>query len=145
MTTFCALAACGCLAVWAGRAFVPAPAAGTPSLRGEASAAGVVALGLSAPAGAFVYEGKEYFDTTLGYGPLPWAVAAITLISFGAQLLKTVKKYQPPPPINPVLKVNVDSYLNTSERNQNIEFPWDRKRQNAIKAAAAKNGTGQQR
>ena len=146
MASLCALAACGYLAVQAGRAFVPAPAAGTPSLRGEAGAtAAAVALGLSAPAGAFVYEGKEYYDTTLGYGPLPWAVAAITLISFGAQLLKTVKKYQPPPPITPVLKVNVDSYLNTSERNMNIEFPWDRKRQNAIKAAAAKNGTGSQR
>merc|ERR1712224_991151 len=95
--------------------------------------------------GAFVYEGKEYYDTTLGYGPLPWAVAAITLISFGAQLLKTVKKYQPPPPITPFIETDVGAYKNTSERAANIEFPWDRRRQNAIKAAAAKNGTGSQR
>ena len=146
ITSICALAACGYVAIWATSAFIPAPAAKTPSLRGEAgAAAAAAALGLSDPAGAFVYEGKEYYDTTLGYGPLPWAVAAITLISFGAQLLKTVKKYQPPPPITPFIETDVGAYKNTSERAANIEFPWDRRRQNAIKAAAAKNGTGSQR
>jgi hypothetical protein len=146
LTIICALTACGYVAFHVASAFVPGPAAKTPSLRGEAAAAVMAgALGLSDPAGAFVYEGKDYFDTTLGYGPLPWAVAAITILAFASALLRSVRKYQPTGPIMPGKTTDVASYLNQSERASKGPFPWDRTRAAAIKAAAAKNGTGGQR
>eukprot|EP00401_Gymnodinium_catenatum_P033893 CAMPEP_0117497298 /NCGR_PEP_ID=MMETSP0784-20121206/21110_1 /TAXON_ID=39447 /ORGANISM="" /LENGTH=75 /DNA_ID=CAMNT_0005292315 /DNA_START=69 /DNA_END=293 /DNA_ORIENTATION=- len=62
----CVLASAACIACRCGCAFLSSPAPPSRVLRGESGAAGAAAaaLAMSAPgtAGAFVYNGKEYFD-----------------------------------------------------------------------------------
>uniref|UniRef100_A0A7S4SRX4 Uncharacterized protein n=1 Tax=Alexandrium monilatum TaxID=311494 RepID=A0A7S4SRX4_9DINO len=93
------MAALCCLSQLSARAFLTAPAG--RGLRGEAAAASAAtgaaaAAGLPGAAGAFYYDGKEYFDITFGISPLYWAIAAFAIITYGAIIKNAALKYNKP-------------------------------------------------
>mmetsp|Transcript_112080 Transcript_112080/g.317071 ORF Transcript_112080/g.317071 Transcript_112080/m.317071 type:complete len:130 (+) Transcript_112080:54-443(+) len=96
LARLCVLAALACAALHCGCAFLAA----APARRGEAAA--VVAAGAAAAAalpgaaGAFYYDGKEYFDIFFGIDPLYWAVTAFGIVAYGAILKNAALKYNKP-------------------------------------------------
>eukprot|EP00413_Alexandrium_margalefii_P049574 CAMPEP_0204608344 /NCGR_PEP_ID=MMETSP0661-20131031/60259_1 /ASSEMBLY_ACC=CAM_ASM_000606 /TAXON_ID=109239 /ORGANISM="Alexandrium margalefi, Strain AMGDE01CS-322" /LENGTH=137 /DNA_ID=CAMNT_0051619849 /DNA_START=60 /DNA_END=473 /DNA_ORIENTATION=+ len=100
LTTLCVLAVSCCLALQCAQAFLPAPA-GAQIPRGDATAAAAAAGAaastlLPGAAGAFYYDGKEYFDITFGIPPLSWGIAAFAIITYGAVLKNAALKYNKP-------------------------------------------------
>uniref|UniRef100_A0A7S4W5N5 Uncharacterized protein n=1 Tax=Alexandrium monilatum TaxID=311494 RepID=A0A7S4W5N5_9DINO len=93
-----AVVALCCLSQLCARAFLPTPAG--RGLRGEAAASAAAgaaaAAGLPGAAGAFYYDGKEYFDITFGISPLYWAIAAFAIITYGAIIKNAALKYNKP-------------------------------------------------
>merc|ERR1711920_691179 len=61
-----------------------------------AAAAAVTAASVPGAAGAFVYDGKEYFDITFGISPLAWGFTAFAILVYGAVLKNAVLKYNKP-------------------------------------------------
>eukprot|EP00413_Alexandrium_margalefii_P049350 CAMPEP_0204606318 /NCGR_PEP_ID=MMETSP0661-20131031/59019_1 /ASSEMBLY_ACC=CAM_ASM_000606 /TAXON_ID=109239 /ORGANISM="Alexandrium margalefi, Strain AMGDE01CS-322" /LENGTH=111 /DNA_ID=CAMNT_0051617631 /DNA_START=106 /DNA_END=438 /DNA_ORIENTATION=+ len=101
LATLCVLAASSCLMLRCAQAFLPAP--GVQGLRNDgAAAASAAAAGAAAStllpgtAGAFYYDGKEYFDITFGIPPLSWGIAAFAIITYGAVLKNAALKYNKP-------------------------------------------------
>eukprot|EP00418_Pyrodinium_bahamense_P024881 CAMPEP_0179135604 /NCGR_PEP_ID=MMETSP0796-20121207/64574_1 /TAXON_ID=73915 /ORGANISM="Pyrodinium bahamense, Strain pbaha01" /LENGTH=82 /DNA_ID=CAMNT_0020834637 /DNA_START=68 /DNA_END=312 /DNA_ORIENTATION=+ len=75
LPVLCALVALCCAPLLAPRAFLPGPRAPCAPQADMAAAAivGGAALGaMPGAAGAFYYDGKEYFDITFGISPLAW-------------------------------------------------------------------------
>mmetsp|Transcript_10216 Transcript_10216/g.32418 ORF Transcript_10216/g.32418 Transcript_10216/m.32418 type:complete len:138 (-) Transcript_10216:124-537(-) len=100
LATLCVLAASSCLVLQCARAFLPAP--GGQGVRNDGAAASAAAAGAVAStllpdaAGAFYYDGKEYFDITFGIPPLSWGIAAFAIITYGAVLKNAALKYNKP-------------------------------------------------
>merc|ERR1719220_1622350 len=91
LASLCALAAISCVLLQCSRTFV-----GTPANRVEVAAGAVAAASIPGVAGAFVYDGKEYFDITFGISPLAWAFTAFAILVYGAVLKNAVLKYNKP-------------------------------------------------
>jgi len=69
-----------------------------------ASAAAVATMPYAA--GAFVYDGKEYFDITFGISPLYWFLCTFSLLYFGAVLKNALIKYNVPNSVGPPPKAS---------------------------------------
>uniref|UniRef100_A0A7S4VMI3 Uncharacterized protein n=1 Tax=Alexandrium monilatum TaxID=311494 RepID=A0A7S4VMI3_9DINO len=98
LVSVCMLVAFGCFSLQCARAFLPMPASQGPRSESAAVAAAgaAAAAGLPGAAGAFYYDGKEYFDITFGISPLYWAIAAFAIITYGAVIKNAALKYNKP-------------------------------------------------
>merc|ERR1711963_905748 len=100
LATSCVCLAVACLALKCSRAFLPTPGepapAGNLQRQAALAAATLAAASLPGAAGAFYYDGKEYYDITFGISPLAWGVAAFAIIVYGAVLKNAALKYNKP-------------------------------------------------
>mmetsp|Transcript_75242 Transcript_75242/g.170331 ORF Transcript_75242/g.170331 Transcript_75242/m.170331 type:complete len:133 (-) Transcript_75242:72-470(-) len=94
MLRLCAIVAIACLALQSTHAFVSGPQVRGEGVVAAASAAAVASL--PGVAGAFVYDGKEYFDITFGISPLAWGCTAFAIVFYGAVLKNAALKYNKP-------------------------------------------------
>mmetsp|Transcript_14521 Transcript_14521/g.34282 ORF Transcript_14521/g.34282 Transcript_14521/m.34282 type:complete len:136 (+) Transcript_14521:79-486(+) len=97
-------------------AFVPAAARSESS---SVTSAGLVAAGAALPqaAGAFTFEGEEYFDIWFGVSPAAWGLCAFIILTFAGLLKTSLTKYNKPISKEPLKKKFVP--LQT-ERPQNF-------------------------
>mmetsp|Transcript_77826 Transcript_77826/g.216192 ORF Transcript_77826/g.216192 Transcript_77826/m.216192 type:complete len:131 (-) Transcript_77826:113-505(-) len=95
-----AFAVAACVACGCGRAFLPGQTSPERALRGATAfgpaAAAALAASLPGAAGAFVYNGKEYFDVFFGIDPAWWAFLGFAIVYCGAVLKNAVEKYNVP-------------------------------------------------
>mmetsp|Transcript_5523 Transcript_5523/g.12125 ORF Transcript_5523/g.12125 Transcript_5523/m.12125 type:complete len:129 (+) Transcript_5523:77-463(+) len=62
------------------------------------AAAGVAAASVALPqaAGAFTFEGEEYFDIYFGISPVAWALCGFIVLTFAGFLKTSMTKYNRP-------------------------------------------------
>mmetsp|Transcript_14522 Transcript_14522/g.34285 ORF Transcript_14522/g.34285 Transcript_14522/m.34285 type:complete len:140 (+) Transcript_14522:70-489(+) len=104
---------------WAPFTFVTAPRAARAQADTATNVAGLVAAGAALPqaAGAFTFEGEEYFDIWFGVSPAAWGLCAFIILTFAGLLKTSLTKYNKPISKEPLKKKFVP--LQT-ERPQNF-------------------------
>merc|ERR1711953_1282134 len=86
-----------------------------------ATAGATAAVGLAGPASAFVYDGKEYFDTWFGIDPLYWGITAFCIVTYGAIIKNAALKYNKPygtQPLEAPAPLKTDKFVTTREENK---------------------------
>eukprot|EP00971_Amphidinium_carterae_P217063 4309184-Amphidinium_carterae.1 len=104
MAQRCIVVALMALAAFAPLAFVSAPGPVQP--RDATAAVGFIAAGALVPqtAGAFTFEGEEYFDIFFGLSPVAWALCGFIVLTFAGFLKTSMTKYNQPIAKEPLKK-----------------------------------------
>eukprot|EP00403_Amphidinium_massartii_P026222 CAMPEP_0178403518 /NCGR_PEP_ID=MMETSP0689_2-20121128/17410_1 /TAXON_ID=160604 /ORGANISM="Amphidinium massartii, Strain CS-259" /LENGTH=133 /DNA_ID=CAMNT_0020024475 /DNA_START=97 /DNA_END=495 /DNA_ORIENTATION=+ len=97
------------LALLSAVAYICAPSAFVPASSRVASnsvaTAGLIgAATLPQAAGAFTFEGEEYFDIWFGVSPAAWGLCAFIILTFAGLLKTSLTKYNKPISKEPLKK-----------------------------------------
>eukprot|EP00403_Amphidinium_massartii_P028785 CAMPEP_0178399906 /NCGR_PEP_ID=MMETSP0689_2-20121128/15517_1 /TAXON_ID=160604 /ORGANISM="Amphidinium massartii, Strain CS-259" /LENGTH=133 /DNA_ID=CAMNT_0020020689 /DNA_START=79 /DNA_END=480 /DNA_ORIENTATION=+ len=86
--------------------FMPSAFVAAPSQKVDVNMAGLVAAGAALPqaAGAFTFEGEEYFDIWFGVSPAAWGLCAFIILTFAGLLKTSLTKYNKPISKEPLKK-----------------------------------------
>mmetsp|Transcript_139464 Transcript_139464/g.197441 ORF Transcript_139464/g.197441 Transcript_139464/m.197441 type:complete len:129 (-) Transcript_139464:68-454(-) len=95
------VALCAVAYICAPAAFVQAPR--SSSVAPEVATVAAVAT-LPQAAGAFTFEGEEYFDIYFGIEPTAWALCGFIILTFAGFLKTSVAKYNVPVSKEPLKK-----------------------------------------